>query len=531
MEFCHPLLHPRWILLKSSSVAAYAIPSIFRLQTEAGYGRTVAPRNLPPETGSMEIPAELALSCASIIKRVLPIFLAATVFGQQSTPHLKNVAAIAKEANGAVVSIVMADKGGHPIAQGSGFVMTSNGRVVTNYHVIKSGRSAVIKFPDGSFFTVDGVLAFNKDRDVAIIKAHGNSFRTLALGDSDRLQIGEEVVAIGSPLSLESTVSNGIVSGIRIDEEQGGKSTGDAFDQIEARLYPPTERKLLQITAPISPGSSGGPLFNMAGQVVGITTSHLKGGENLNFAVPINDAKKLLGLPDSQFLLRFPDEAEAAAAAPEATTPTDNSPSLEETEQWMKDTSSANMYEAWHVDDVGMGGAEIVDYRLTTNPVFAGNGGTLIGVDLLHAYNVADRKPHKWSWLSYTYDLRFQGCSMTVDWYQWTMKSTGVSADYPTSKSKVEFKDTYTMDLSHYNPQVKVHQELVDDDFPDAENTHVVVPKGTKYFHDRGFVYMQPLPKYTGAGHNFFLAYPFAERFGKALSHAITLCGGKAEAF
>jgi serine protease Do len=81
-------------------------------------------------------------------------------------------------------------------------------------------------------------------------------------------------VAIGNPLSLESTVSNGIVSAIRTVEDEGGK--------------------FVQITAPISPGSSGGPLFNMAGEVVGITTSHLIGGENLNFAIPINDAKRLL---------------------------------------------------------------------------------------------------------------------------------------------------------------------------------------------------------------------------------------------
>jgi len=62
----------------------------------------------------------------------------------------------------------------------------------------------VIKLPDGSFFTVDGILAFDKDRDIAVIKAHGINFKTVALGDSDRLQVGDEVVAIGSPLSLES---------------------------------------------------------------------------------------------------------------------------------------------------------------------------------------------------------------------------------------------------------------------------------------------------------------------------------------
>jgi S1-C subfamily serine protease len=186
----------------------------------------------------------------------------------------KDIPAISKAANGAIVSIVMSDKDHKPLAQGSGFVVSQDGIIVTNYHVIAQGTSAVIKLPDGAFYAVDGVLASDKARDIAVIKAHGQNFRTLTLGNSDRVQVGEEVVAIGNPLSLESTVSNGIVSGIRAVEEDGSN--------------------YLQITAPISPGSSGGPLFNMAGEVVGITTMYLKGGENLNFAVPINQAKPLL---------------------------------------------------------------------------------------------------------------------------------------------------------------------------------------------------------------------------------------------
>jgi hypothetical protein len=205
--------------------------------------------------------------------------------------HL-DIPAISREANGAIVSIVMSNKDGHPIAQGSGFLISKDGRVVTNYHVIKSGSSALVKLPNGTFFTVDGVLASDKNRDVAIIKAHGSNFRTLTLGDSDRLQVGEEVVAIGNPLSLESTVSNGIISAIRTVENEGGK--------------------FVQITAPISPGSSGGPLFNMAGEVVGITTSHLVGGENLNFAIPIDDVKHLTTLPKLAEPRAFPDEAEEA---------------------------------------------------------------------------------------------------------------------------------------------------------------------------------------------------------------------------
>ena len=224
--------------------------------------------------------------------------LLAGVVAAQSAPSRKDIPAIAKAANGSIVSIVMSDEDGKPIAQGSGFLVSTDGVIVTNYHVISEGSSAIVKFPDGAFYVVDGVLAFDKARDVAVIKAHGENFRTLPLGNSDRVQVGEEIVAIGNPLSLESTVSNGIVSGIRTAEEEGGT--------------------FLQVTAPISPGSSGGPLFNMAGEVVGITTMYLKGGENLNFAIPINDAKRLLASNPSK-LRALPNEPESVEAQmPEA---------------------------------------------------------------------------------------------------------------------------------------------------------------------------------------------------------------------
>ena len=229
-----------------------------------------------------------------VMKYMAAVLLLVAAMSAQNAPstnkgrHL-DIPAISREANGAIVSIVMSDKDGHPIAKGSGFFISKDGHVVTNYHVIRNGSSAVIKLPNGAFFAVDGVLASDKDRDVAIIKAHGNDFRTLTLGDSDRLQVGEEVVAIGNPLSLESTVSNGIVSAIRTVEDEGGK--------------------FVQITAPISPGSSGGPLFNMAGEVVGITTSHIKGGQNLNFAIPINDVKPMLRSTLST-VRALPDEAD-----------------------------------------------------------------------------------------------------------------------------------------------------------------------------------------------------------------------------
>lgn len=222
------------------------------------------------------------------MKILIFAILTASLAGCDTHPSKENIAAIAKSADGAVVSIIMLDNGGQSIAQGSGFVVSADGRIVTNYHVINNGSSAIAKLPNGAFFPVDGVLAFDKDRDIAVIKAHGEDFHTVPLGDSSRVEVGDEVIAIGNPLSLESTVSNGIISGIRTIQEDGGD--------------------FLQVTTPISPGSSGGPLFNMDGQVVGITTMYLKGGENLNFAVPIDDAKGLLETGFSK-VQTFPIEA------------------------------------------------------------------------------------------------------------------------------------------------------------------------------------------------------------------------------
>jgi hypothetical protein len=228
---------------------------------------------------------------SSFTRRLLSlIFVVTALASAQTTAPLKDIPAIANAAHGAIVTVIMA-AGDKPITQGTGFLVSSVGIIVTNYHVIKEGNVAVVKFPDGTVFPVDGILAVDKVRDLALIRVHGKTFRTLTLGNSDRIQVGEEVVAIGNPLSLESTVSNGIISGVRSDKEAGGK--------------------FLQTTAPISPGSSGGPLFNMHGEVVGINTMYLEGGENLNFAIPVNDAKRLL-LNQSTKLHSLPNETDPA---------------------------------------------------------------------------------------------------------------------------------------------------------------------------------------------------------------------------
>lgn len=193
----------------------------------------------------------------------------------QSAPPRRDIPAIVKASDGAIVIIVVKTSNEKVTIQGTGFIVTRDGLIVTNFHVIEHGSGGIVKFPDGSVLPIDGVVVADKVRDLAIIKIHGKAFRTLALGNSDRIQIGEEVVAIGNPLGLGLTVSSGILSAVRTDKEEGGK--------------------FLQTTAPISQGNSGGPLINMSGEVIGINVLYLEGGQNLNFAIPVNDAKLLLG--------------------------------------------------------------------------------------------------------------------------------------------------------------------------------------------------------------------------------------------
>ena len=234
-------------------------------------------------------------------RRCLPSILIAglaTVAHAQSAPTKRDIPTIAKSAKEAIVTIITANND-EPIALGSGFLVSSDGTIATNYHVIASGNVAVVKFADGTVLPVDGVLATDKVHDLAIIKVHGKTFQTLTLGNSDQIQVGEEVVAIGNPLGLELTVSNGILSGIRETKEEG---------------------KFLQTTAPISHGSSGGPLFNMLGEVVGVNTLYLEGGESLNFAIPVNDVKNLLHIQSAQ-LQQLPNEANRDKPEPNAPKP------------------------------------------------------------------------------------------------------------------------------------------------------------------------------------------------------------------
>ena len=157
--------------------------------------------------------------------------------------------------------------------QGSGFLVGSDGLILTNHHVVRDARSARVKLASGDVYDRVSILARDERRDIAVLQIAGFDLPTLPLGNSDSVRIGAPVVLIGSPLGLENTVSTGIVSG---------------------RRQEPEGFQLIQVTAPASRGSSGGAVLGADGSVVGIAASQFLAGQNLNFAVPINYARGLL---------------------------------------------------------------------------------------------------------------------------------------------------------------------------------------------------------------------------------------------
>jgi S1-C subfamily serine protease len=214
----------------------------------------------------------------------------------QSIPST-DVATIAQTATRASVVIVTSDASGKPLSQGSGFLVSKDGKVVTNLHVVQGAATAVAKFSDGASYDVAGYLGADRSIDIAVLKlrAPGKDFPFLRFADVDQVAVGQHVVAIGSPMSLENTVSDGIVSALR--------SANDLDPKLSADL------RVFQTTAPLSPGSSGGALLNMQGEVIGVTSFGAVTGQNLNFVIPISYAKPLLDADQVKPLAELPPAA------------------------------------------------------------------------------------------------------------------------------------------------------------------------------------------------------------------------------
>jgi hypothetical protein len=182
---------------------------------------------------------------------------------QPTTRPASPTEALFEKCSPAVVQIVVYDRTGGQTALGSGFILEKDGRVVTNQHVIDKAASANILMSNKKVLPVTSVIAADENQDIALLRVGGKELPTLAL-ETQIPKIGAKAFAIGSPKGFINTLSDGLISGLREEPDA----------------------KWIQTSCPVSQGSSGGPLLNESGAVVGITTWGIKGGQSLNFAAP-----------------------------------------------------------------------------------------------------------------------------------------------------------------------------------------------------------------------------------------------------
>lgn len=203
------------------------------------------------------------------------------------------VANVAKKVGPSVVSIVSSSNRIDPYTgissqskdgAGTGIIVTSDGLVMTNKHVVETGESFTVISSDNTEYKDAKVVATDPNNDLAFIRFNGKNLRAADLGDSEKVEVGQSVVAIGNALGqFQNTVTTGVISGkSRPITASGGNGSSENLTN------------LFQTDAAINPGNSGGPLVDIEGNVIGINTAVAGSAQNIGFAIPINDAKNVL---------------------------------------------------------------------------------------------------------------------------------------------------------------------------------------------------------------------------------------------
>ncbi len=196
---------------------------------------------------------------------------------KQKEESTENLPSLIKRIEPSTVIVFAYDDKGEFLCQGSGFFISQNGDIITNYHILERARSAEVKTTDGKIYSVPRIVAVDSQSDIVRISIDIASPYVYPLPLCTTLpEVGERVIVYGSPLGLEKTVSDGIVSAIREVPDYG---------------------EVIQITAPVSPGSSGSPVLNMKGEVIGVATLQIVEGQNLNFAIP---SEKIVNLKSKE---------------------------------------------------------------------------------------------------------------------------------------------------------------------------------------------------------------------------------------
>jgi S1-C subfamily serine protease len=207
-----------------------------------------------------------------IFPRLVPLFLVLLFTSAASAQE--TLPALVKRVKPAVVAIATYDANGEALMTGSGFFLTP-GQVVTNLHVVRGAARAEIKTLDGKpkVYPVSGALAVDEEGDLALLSVDmpAQPARSTVLA-TELPEEGEQIFVIGNPLKLEGSVSDGIVSAVR---------------------EVPNSYRIIQITAPISHGNSGSPVFNLRGQVLGVVTVKVTNGQNINLALEVARVREL----------------------------------------------------------------------------------------------------------------------------------------------------------------------------------------------------------------------------------------------
>jgi len=245
---------------------------------DVGYTVLVIPRSDVIKISKANEILSPATPAVSPLLDITPQFYTA---GAMNAPA-HDVSALVKQIGEAVVQVRT------PEGLGSGFFINPDGYLITNFHVIEGETEITVEVYrqtdsglENDTYKQVRIIAINKFHDLALLHIEDKNapkFKYVTLGSSDALSVGDSVFAIGSPMGLERTVTQGIIS--------------TKTRELEGELY-------LQTTAPINPGNSGGPLFNMAGEVVGVTNMKITFGEGLGFAIPVELVKNFLDHRDA----------------------------------------------------------------------------------------------------------------------------------------------------------------------------------------------------------------------------------------
>jgi S1-C subfamily serine protease len=266
----------------------------------------------PPRRSSATRPAQRFWMAAALVAAALlvlsllpranyrtqaPPAAQSTVTNPSATKSL-DLTSLIRRVRPAVVTVIVYDHRGKELGFGSGFFVSRGGELLTNHHVIEGASSARIRTFDGRTWPLRVILADDKDSDLARLVAFMNGPVPFLSMATQPPQVGDRVLVIGSPMGLDQTVTDGIVSAVPAEREG------------QSNLEPAT----LQVTAAISEGSSGGPVVNALGDVIGVATAYMSEGENLGFAVPLGRIRTLArGAPSTFAQWRHPRRRASAS--------------------------------------------------------------------------------------------------------------------------------------------------------------------------------------------------------------------------